>query len=92
MNFLGQSFLVQGMLPEAIETLRRAIEEYDLAPSGDTKSKELHYWYARALEQHGAANEAIEMYSKIIRWDIGFRDARKRIADLRAKGQGGTPA
>jgi len=92
MNFLGQSFLVQGMLPEAIETLRRAIEEYDLAPSGDLKSKELHYWYARALEQNNAINEAIEMYSKIIRWDIGYRDARKRLADLRARGHGDTAA
>jgi len=92
MLYLGRSFLIQGMLPEAVETLRRAIEDYDLAPSGDKKSKDLHYWYGRSLEENGAASGAIEVYSKIIRWDIGFLDARKRLSDLRARGQGGTAA
>jgi tetratricopeptide (TPR) repeat protein len=89
MHLLGRSFLIQGMKPEAVETLKRAIEEYDLAPTGDKKSKEIHYWYARALEENGNAQESIDVYSKIIRWDIGYRDARKRLNDLRAKNEGG---
>lgn len=88
MHYLGRSFLIQGMRPEAVETLKRAIEEYDLASTGDNKSKELHYWCARALEANGNAKEAVDMYSKIIRWDIGYRDARKRLNDLRAAEEG----
>jgi tetratricopeptide (TPR) repeat protein len=92
LHYLGRAFLIQGMRPEAVETLKRAIEEYDLASTGDPKSKEIHYWCARALEENGNTAEAIDMYSKIIRWDIGYLDARKRLNDLRAKSEGGTAA
>jgi tetratricopeptide (TPR) repeat protein len=83
LHLLGRSFLQQGMKPEAVETLKKSIEEYDLAPTGDKTSKALHYWFARALEANNNLAEAIQNYSKIIRWDIGYLDARKRLNDLR---------
>jgi tetratricopeptide (TPR) repeat protein len=85
LHFLGRSFLIQGMKPEAVETLKRSIDEYELAPTGDKKSKELHYWYAHALEENGQLAEAIDIYSKVVQWDIGYADARKRMTDLRAQ-------
>ncbi len=85
LHFLGRAFLQQNMKPEAVETLKRSIEEYDLRETGNKKSKELHYWYARALEENKQAAEAIDIYSKIVRWDIGFLDSRKRMTDLRAQ-------
>ncbi len=85
MHLLGRSFLTMGMKPEAVETLKRSIDEYDLAVTGDKKSRELHYWYAMALESNNNIAEAIDVYSKIIRWDIGFKDARKRLQDLRER-------
>jgi len=89
LHFLGRSFLIQGMKPEAVDTLKRSIDEYDLASTGDKKSKELHYWYARALQANGQTKEAVDIYSKIIRWDIGFLDARKRMDELRKELEGG---
>jgi tetratricopeptide (TPR) repeat protein len=85
LHFLGRSFLFQGMKPEAVETLKRSIDEYELAATGDKKSKELHYWYARASEDNGQLAEAVDIYSKVVQWDIGYADARKRMTDLRAQ-------
>ncbi len=46
-------------------------------------SKDLHYWYGRALEENGNKSEAVDIYSKLIRWEIGYRDARTRLNNLR---------
>ncbi len=86
---LGRAFMAQNMIPEALDTLKRSIDEYDLAASGDKQSKKLHYWYARALEQNNNAAEAIDIYSKIIRWEIGYLDARTRLSNLRSQAPGG---
>lgn len=85
LHILGRAFLTQGMKPEALETLKKAIDEYDLAETGDQKSKELHYWLARVYEDVGQIQNAINTYSQITQWDFNFRDARQRLAALRAK-------
>ena len=87
LHLLGRSFMAQKMIPEAVDTLKKSLDEYDLAPSGDKKSKEIHYWYARALEENKNIAEAVDIYSKIIRWEIGYRDARARLNALRAQTQ-----
>jgi tetratricopeptide (TPR) repeat protein len=83
---LGRSFMAQHMIPEALDTLKKAIDEYEMANSGDKTSKDLFYWYAVALQENGNIPEAIDIYSKIVRWDIGYRDARIRLAALRGQG------
>jgi tetratricopeptide (TPR) repeat protein len=82
---LGRCFGYQNMKHESMETLERAISDYEMAETGDTKAKEMYYWLARAYEENQRVPEAIKIYSKITQWDIAFRDARKRLADLRAK-------
>ncbi|HVS73048.1 MAG TPA: tetratricopeptide repeat protein [Phycisphaerae bacterium] len=82
---LGRAFMSQKMLPEALDTLKRAIEEYENAMAGDAKSKAIHYWYARALEESGKIKGAVDVYSQIVRWDYQYLDTRKRLADLRAR-------
>ncbi len=91
LHLLGRAFLIQSMTPEAVETLKRSIDEYDLAATGDRKAKELYYYYALALEQNGNAEEAIVMFSKIVQWEMGYKDARKHLIELRAKLGGGAP-
>ncbi|MCL5770217.1 MAG: hypothetical protein M1588_02735, partial [Planctomycetes bacterium] len=71
------------MHQEAVDTLQRAIEGYELASTGDAKSKEMHYWLGRALEATRQNAAAEKTYSQIAQWDIKFRDARERLADLR---------
>ncbi|MCL2645939.1 MAG: hypothetical protein FWD61_02915 [Phycisphaerales bacterium] len=84
LHYLGRAFMAQKMVPEALDTFKRSIDEYDLAPTGDRKSRELHYWYGVALQENGSIPEAIDVFSKIVRWDISYKDARKRLNDLRA--------
>jgi tetratricopeptide (TPR) repeat protein len=83
LHLLGRSFLTQNMKPEAVETLKRSIEEYELAPTGNAKSQDLHYWYARALQENNQFTEAMDIYSRIVRWNMQYLDARKRLNDLR---------
>ena len=83
--YLGLSFDQQKMLPESAETLQRAVSEYELAESGTEVSKRLYYALARVYEQINRKTEAMNIYSKITQWDINYRDARQRLAALRAQ-------
>jgi len=84
LHYLGRAFMAQKMVPEALDTFRRSIDEYDLSATGDRKARELHYWYGIALQENGSTTEAIDIFSKIVRWDIAYKDARQRLNDLRA--------
>ena len=46
---LGRAFLEAGFPDEAVDTLQGVIGEYPV--KGDERSIEMHYWYARALEE-----------------------------------------
>jgi len=94
--YLGQSFLESGFLDEAVETLKVALDEYNV--KGDARSKDLHYWSGRATEFRGddlAKNNpqagktdwqaAMKLYSQVFQWDSQFRDVALRIKNLRAK-------
>ena len=80
---LGRSFLHAGYVPEAVETLKGRIDVYQI--EGDEKSKQMYYWYGRALELADRVEEATKAYSQIAQWDFGYRDVQKRIKELRAK-------
>jgi len=67
-----------------IDTLKGIIDEYQL--KGDTKSKEMNYWYGRSLEQKGDIPAAIKAYSQVAMMEFNFRDVQARIKKLRAGG------
>ena len=80
---LGRSFLEAGFIDEAADTLRGRIESYQI--EGDTKTKEMYYWYGRALDVKGDIAEATKAYSRIAQWDFGYRDVQNRIRELRGR-------
>jgi TolA-binding protein len=84
---LGRSFLEAGYPEEASETLRSVMDEY--INKGDLKSKEMYYWFARAMEQLGDRAAALKAYSQVAQWDFNYRDVQVRIKNLRS---GGGPA
>jgi tetratricopeptide (TPR) repeat protein len=94
--YLGLSFDEQHMLPEASETLKIATDEYELSSTGNETAKRLWYALGRIYEKTGRLKEAVDIYSKITRWDIAYKDARVRLMDLRKKiqreGEGQPPA
>jgi TolA-binding protein len=87
---LGQCFLQAGFPDEAVDTLREAIENY--AATGDERSKEMHYWFGRALEQKNDPQSALKAYSKLVQWDFSFLDVQDRIKKLRSSGSDGAAA
>jgi tetratricopeptide (TPR) repeat protein len=82
--YLGRSFLMADFLDEAIDTLKGIIDEYQL--KGDTKSKEMTYWYARSLEQKGDLAGSIKAYSQVAMMEFNYRDVQARIKKLRSGG------
>lgn len=87
LHLLGRSFMERNMKDEAADTLKRAIEEYELADTGDRTSKEFYYWLGRVNEDLGRSQEAMATYSKITQWDISFADTRQRLERLRKERQ-----
>jgi len=81
--YLGRAFLDAGYVEEAVDTLRQIASEYEL--QGDEKSKLMHYWAGRALEQKGEAQEALGHYSKVAQWDFNYLDVQARIREIRGK-------
>lgn len=81
-SFLGRAFLENKYIEEAVDTLKASIEDYQL--KGDEKSKEMYYWYARALEEKSDIPVALKAYSQVAQWDFNYRDVQGRIKRLRA--------
>ncbi len=86
---LGRSFIEAGYVDEASETLRAAMEDY--VNKGDLKSKEMYYWFARAVEQQGDRAVALKAFSQVAQWDFNYRDVQARVKNLRGGGGANTP-
>jgi tetratricopeptide (TPR) repeat protein len=80
---LGKAFLEADFVDEAVDTLRGMTETYQI--TGDTRAKEIWYWYGRSLEKQNTTPEAIKCYSRVTQWDFNYRDVQQRIKALRAK-------
>ena len=79
---LGRSFMEAGFAEEAVDTLKGALEDYQL--KGDEKSTNMTYWYGRALEMRKDFPAAIKQYSQVAQWKFNYRDVQARIKRLRA--------
>jgi tetratricopeptide (TPR) repeat protein len=84
---LGRSFLEAGFTDEAVETFAGVIADYQI--KGDTRSKEMTYWYSRSLELQGETQLALKNYSQVFQWDAKYRDVQARIKALRGGGGAG---
>jgi len=80
---IAQCFFHKGYYDQAIELLKDAIEEYELA--GDETSKDLHYWLARCYEAAGQNDLAAKTHGQIIQWDYNYRDVRQRLEKLQQR-------
>ena len=50
------------------------LDEYPA--KGDDRSKEMYYWYGRALENHQDFAGAIKQYSQVAQVDFNYRDVQ----------------
>ncbi len=81
---LGRCFFEKKYYPQAIGTLKKAVEAYEIPE--DTVGKNLQYWLARSLEDSGEGDEARDVYGKILELDYNFRDVRDRLERLQSSG------
>jgi len=81
MNQIGVCFFMKGWFADAIDVLNRAIETYRI--KDDATGKELRYNLARAYEEKGDAETALEIYRKIAQADFSYKDVSGRVDKLR---------
>jgi tetratricopeptide (TPR) repeat protein len=84
MNKIGLCFFLKGWLTDAIDVFNEAIEAHEI--KDDDVAKELRYNLARAYEEHGQKEEALELYHKIAQVDFAYRDVSQRVDKLREEG------
>ncbi|MHC4741455.1 MAG: tetratricopeptide repeat protein [Planctomycetota bacterium] len=81
MNQIGVCFFMKGWFADSIDVLERAIESYQL--KDDAMGKELRYNLARAHEEKGDLEKALEIYRKIAQTDFSYKDVSRRVDKLR---------
>jgi len=83
MNQIGFCFFMKGWLADAIDVFTNAIESHEL--KDDAAGKELRYNLARAYEEQGEAEKALEIYRKIAQLDFAYKDVSQRVDKLRSQ-------
>ncbi len=81
MGKVGYCFFMKGWYTDAIEILARAIDVYEI--KDDAIAKELQYNLARAFEDNGQGDKALEVYRRIAQVDFGYKDVGDRVDRLR---------
>ncbi len=87
MGKIGYCFFLKQWYADAIDVFMRAIEAYEI--KDDATAKELRYNLARACEEKGDSEKALDLYRKIAQLDFGYKDVCERVDRLRAAGQEG---
>jgi tetratricopeptide (TPR) repeat protein len=81
MNMMGFCFFMKGWFNDAIDIFTQAIESYEIKE--DTVAKELRYNLARAYEEQGDTEKALELYRKLAQLDFAYKDVSHRVDKLR---------
>ena len=81
MNKIGLCFFMKGWFSDAIDILKQAIEEYEI--KDNDIAKDLRYNLARAYEQQGNTDEALELYRRLAQLDYSYKDVRAKVDRLR---------
>jgi tetratricopeptide (TPR) repeat protein len=87
MGKVGYCFFMKGWYTDAIEILAKAIDVYEI--KDDAIAKELQYNLARAFEENGQGDKALEAYRRIAQVDFGYKDVGDRVDRLRADNKPG---
>jgi tetratricopeptide (TPR) repeat protein len=90
MDKVGYCFFMKGWYADAIDVFRQAIESYEI--KDDAVAKELRYNLARAHEELGDKEHALEIYRKIAQLDFCYKDVGARVDKLRAGPEKAGPA
>jgi len=81
MNMMGFCFFMKGWFTDAIDIFTQAIDSYEIKE--DAIAKELRYNLARAYEEQGDTEKALEIYRKLAQLDFAYKDVSQRVDKLR---------
>lgn len=79
---LGRAFLEAGFVDEAVDTLKDLVDSYQI--KGDSKHKEMTYWYGVSLQEKNETQAAIKCFSQVAQMDFNYKDVQARIKKLRS--------
>lgn len=77
-ELLARLFIEAGKPGLAVERVQRVLGNGAVSSANIT----LHYWRAVALERAGRADEAMELFRRVLAEDMLFKDVEKRVARL----------
>jgi len=83
MDKIGYCFFMKGWFTDAIDIFTQAINSYEI--KDDNIGKELRYNLARAMEENGDTEKALEIYRKLAQIDFSYSDVSQRVDKLRNK-------
>jgi tetratricopeptide (TPR) repeat protein len=83
MDKMGLCFFMKGWFADAIDVFTQAINAYEIKDDGT--AKDLRYNLARAYEERGEKEKALEIYRRIAQLDFSYKDVRDRVDKLRGK-------
>ncbi|HEX41347.1 MAG TPA: tetratricopeptide repeat protein [Phycisphaerales bacterium] len=84
MNQIGLCFFLKGWHTDAVDVFAQAVDAHEIPD--DAMAKELRYNLARAYEEKGELDKALESYRKVAHLDFAYKDISKRIEDIRNSG------
>ncbi len=82
MDKIGCCFFLKGWYADAIDVFTQAIAAHEIKDDG--LAKELRYNLARAYEEQGQKEKALDIYRRIAQLDFGYKDVSARVDQLRA--------
>ena len=79
-ELIGQTFLEMDHPDQAVRSLQRALKvDYGV----EDELLGIYYYLARAYEERGNTEEALEFYDRVFSLDINFADVTERLRTLR---------
>jgi tetratricopeptide (TPR) repeat protein len=82
MDKIGSCFFLKGWYTDAVDVFTQAIAAHEIKDDG--LAKELRYNLARAYEEQGQKDRALDIYRRIAQLDFGYKDVGARVDQLRA--------
>jgi tetratricopeptide (TPR) repeat protein len=86
---IGSCFFLKGWYTDAIDVFTQAIDAHEVKDDG--LAKELRYNLARAYEEQGQNEKALDLYRRIAQLDFGYKDVSVRVDRLRAASDSSDP-
>jgi tetratricopeptide (TPR) repeat protein len=89
MDKIGCCFFLKGWYADAVDVFTQAIGAHEIKDDG--LAKELRYNLARAYEEQGQKEKALDIYRRIAQLDFGYKDVSARVDQLRAAADSSGP-